>query len=731
MYKVSDAYEEAINSGEIRGRVGGDIKLKTGEKISVEEENILNGSLSIDNKCVSGSDFGLGAVYAGKLSVTLFNVDVSRLSFYGAEVKLSYFLTLKDGTEEVIPLGIYHVTEAKKTRKLLRLDCYDAMILLDKKIEEDTFGTSYALLSYACEKTGVKLKTAEKEINDMVNGKQTFSVKKERIGTFRNLVSYVATALCGFATINREGFLELRRFARGQNKLRDISASRRISSVVSDFETYFRSVTARFIAKLNFYPYTEKSKKYKGGVRLNIGNLPIVQGLEDVKRDVLRNIVEDLDSIRYTPCELKMVGDPSIEVGDWLTLRNVNGTDQSIACITTGIRWIHHGEQTITSYGSDPHLPNVSDKGSRILDEMSEQLSSKDVVVKTYTNAEAFKINEGDKRIISLSWSASVDTTAIFIATIPIEINNECELVLSYRKGVEPYGTLVKYLPKGMHFITISNYIPSKANGRITFSVFARVRYYESDSMKDRAKIVSLIDWVKNQSIVVGTDGVPKFTKIYDEQVPQRKHVKAEIVEATIRAVVFAQGLNASQAWSGEIELLEELKKLNYGGIRIAKIEDSACNIVTKGSTIKGLSEKIEALTYGGMTVVTPAVAVVFNESIKQQTVTFSKTDSLTLVSADYNMTHSTILGIEKVICRAEGFLVISVSFDLGVTWKLWNGSKWAVLSEEGTGMSVETVNGMTAENWNAEATTGRFRFKVSLADEFAEILEFTVDYLN
>ena len=102
-----------------------------------------------------------------------------------------------------------------------------------------------------------------------------------------------------------------------------------------------------------------------------------------------------------------------------------------------------------------------------------------------------------------------------------------------------------------------------------------------------------------------------------------------------------------------------------------------------------------------------------------------------TIQSADYDMTHSTILGIEKVIVDATDGVLFAVSFDEGATWKIWTGTAWGVLSEQESGMSAEVINGITSEQWNEVAITGKYRFRVALSNKEDKFKSLVVDYIN
>lgn len=102
-----------------------------------------------------------------------------------------------------------------------------------------------------------------------------------------------------------------------------------------------------------------------------------------------------------------------------------------------------------------------------------------------------------------------------------------------------------------------------------------------------------------------------------------------------------------------------------------------------------------------------------------------------TIQSVDYDMTHSTILGIEKVIAEATDGVLFAVSFDEGATWKIWTGTAWGVLSEQESGMSVEVLNGITSEQWNEVAVTGKYRFRITLSNADDKFKSLVVDYIN
>jgi hypothetical protein len=102
-----------------------------------------------------------------------------------------------------------------------------------------------------------------------------------------------------------------------------------------------------------------------------------------------------------------------------------------------------------------------------------------------------------------------------------------------------------------------------------------------------------------------------------------------------------------------------------------------------------------------------------------------------TVESPDYDMTHSSIVGIEKVLVDASDDVRFAISFDSGQTWYTHTGQAWGILSETDTGMSASILSAITTEDWNSIATTGKFRFRLTIPSVDSCLNSLVVDYLN
>lgn len=102
-----------------------------------------------------------------------------------------------------------------------------------------------------------------------------------------------------------------------------------------------------------------------------------------------------------------------------------------------------------------------------------------------------------------------------------------------------------------------------------------------------------------------------------------------------------------------------------------------------------------------------------------------------TVISPNYSMTDDTILGVECVYVTASSDVVFAISVDDGVTWYMWTGQAWGTLTDTATGMTAETINAITTEQWAELMTTGQFKVRMTLFDENSSFTSFVMDYIN
>ena len=111
-------------------------------------------------------------------------------------------------------------------------------------------------------------------------------------------------------------------------------------------------------------------------------------------------------------------------------------------------------------------------------------------------------------------------------------------------------------------------------------------------------------------------------------------------------------------------------------------------------------------------------------------TVTGSPFDQ-NIITEKIDLADSTITGIEKAEITSAGSPLFAVSVD-GSKWEMWNGTEWAVLSEEHTGMTAAVMTAVTAEQWTALIKNTSFimlRMVLTGADD--TITKVVIDFTN
>lgn len=103
-----------------------------------------------------------------------------------------------------------------------------------------------------------------------------------------------------------------------------------------------------------------------------------------------------------------------------------------------------------------------------------------------------------------------------------------------------------------------------------------------------------------------------------------------------------------------------------------------------------------------------------------------------TVISSRCDLSDATITGLEKMLATCEGELICAVSFDDKATWKAHNGVEWVTLSDEYVGMSKETLETITLEQWNELylGASGMY-IRFALTDATQVLTKIEVDFSN
>ena len=574
MFPVSDAYKLAVADSHRKSKMRAVLTIGS-TVINLDDSDIIKDTVYISNQCTNGNEYEYGCVYSAECGITIKSA-VDRYRLYDAELKL--FWSLWTGTEwEEIPLGVYYISEPNRINDKISIKALDGMTKLDVNVDEDTQGTMVQLIPYIAGKCGVEVAQTTEELSEFVNSNVQWSVYEDKVETYRDLLAYICMMSCCFATFDRYGKLKLVPYATSSSvTLR--KKQRFQNAQFSDYTTKFRGVKARFIAEENYAP-SEVKDDTKNGLILDMGDIPIVRGIPDNKNKWLSNVYDVLQNVSYTPCEIETLGNPAIDLGDLITNENVGKENNTYISPVTAYTWNYRGKQKIKAVGGNPKLADVKSREDRHMSSLEGSIEARDIIVKTYVNADDISFKENYKDIAKFNYSATENIKIIFLMTVRLSLGLDGVVCFQFYTDSkeDTERCFRKYLERGEHFVTITELYNADTNERHTILVRACMEYYESDKRKQDADITTsknFLEAIKTTGATV-TDNVVAFPT-YEEGVIDTTVATASILKGGIKAMLYGQGLAGEGQWDGTIYINEEFTAFTFSsGLSVGNLVDT------------------------------------------------------------------------------------------------------------------------------------------------------------
>lgn len=430
MYPVSEAFLTAIQSNSRRCWWSGRITTAI-EIIDFEEKDIIKGSGYISSQCCGSTEIELGSVYSTEMGITLF-LDVDRYTLEGASIELHYHMLLPNGDYESVPMGIFEVSEANRTIKCLEIKAYDYMIHFEKSFNgTSTTGTAYELIDLCCRACGVEMAQTQEDFEAMSNGMEILAIYSENdIETYRDVLYYTGQVLGGFFVINRLGKLELRKF--GNDPVMEITWNQRFQSSFSDFITKYTAISSTNMRTQTAEYY---ALEQDDGLTLNLGVNPMLQfGLEETRKRMCENILEDISVISYVPFDSDTIGNPALDLGDVLRFSGGHADDTQITCITVSQCRIG-GKHTLKCVGKNPRLAQAKSKNDKNITGLLNQIEEGKVGFFSFVNAKPYELAKTELQVISIDFAAGEVLQAEFIGLVIMDVNADCVKRESFATG--------------------------------------------------------------------------------------------------------------------------------------------------------------------------------------------------------------------------------------------------------------------------------------------------------
>lgn len=575
MYAVSEKFKNALKSPNRKSRIAGTLTTSKQVEYQINDSNIIKNSLYVTNQIVNNNKLCFGAVYAAECGFII-NSDIDRYSLFGATVKLDFILKLEDGTEESLPLGVFTVDTAERVGSRIKITAIDNMSKFDIDVSEDINDSLYELLKYISNKCGVELAQSKEEIEALhINAtSQAYTIQRSKINTYRDALAYLCMIICANATIDNMGRLKLVQYTNTSADSNDRS-TRLNNCNFSDYETTFKGVKARFFANENYYTY-DAIEEDANGLILDFGDIPIVGGTAKTKNDTIDAILQTVKQISYVPATLYIASNPTYELGDMITCRDINNTDNAVNTYVMAYKYSYREKETINCYGENPLLQNIKTKNDRQLDDIESQINTKDLIIVNATNVKDITINQDLKNIVNLKYSALADCRPICLFTIPFTINLDGYVEFSLYDGLIDLETTYKgYYEAGEHFATFVYLDDLKENQRRNLIV--NVKCYADINSAVRVQDARLKAIENGWSLIVA--GAPAEL---EDIVVDTTDPTLTIKEQGIKAIVYTQGLDSGQGnWDGTLEFTESFNDIAI----FENIEVETFNINLNAST--------------------------------------------------------------------------------------------------------------------------------------------------
>lgn len=409
MYPVSEAYKTDILKNDRVTRITGSITLSDGTEISLSN-NDFDKAPEIQNQCVSGDDFELGQVYQGQVIFTIYS-NLERHRIYDAQVTLVFELWIPEREEwEEVPLGIYFVSECIiQGANKRRITCLDNMGKLDKDIDSYLgSGTPYNYLQYISLECGVELGQTAEEIALLPNGNKTFSLPlQSSIKTYRDLLHDISVCIGAFATIDRLGKLQIKRFS--STPAASISADYRGNDVIADYQIHYTSVSCN---KKDVTIVVGDEGKC-----LDLGDNEFLQsGTEHYVELILTDILGSIADLYYIPSSITLMkSDPSYELGDLLEVSGYTAGNSTLVSVQK-IKWSWRGELKLEGVGKDPRIGKTVTREQKKVQSQLDKGKENGLTYYNFTNISEIEINDIEEtKIIDIEFAVTSPTTVMML----------------------------------------------------------------------------------------------------------------------------------------------------------------------------------------------------------------------------------------------------------------------------------------------------------------------------
>ncbi|WP_394883775.1 hypothetical protein [Clostridium tertium] len=253
----------------------------------------------IDGNIQPSDGFMIGATTSQSLDLTLLNKG--DMVYGTSTIKVEIGLKIGN-TIEYIPMGIYNIDDIEKTDYTIKITAFDNMMKFERNFTT-TLGDTLTLQQVASELTRI---TGVQFTGNL----PAYTVKKLEGFSCREVLGYVASVCGGNAIITRDG------------KFTIVTPKDNSYSIgTSNYFDYKREETKYKIGKISCQSGEEILSKGSIGV----DSMELQFENPWVNNTILTDIYTKLNGFEYLGYSMKWQGDPSLDVGDIVTITDKKG----------------------------------------------------------------------------------------------------------------------------------------------------------------------------------------------------------------------------------------------------------------------------------------------------------------------------------------------------------------------------------------------------------------------
>ena len=274
-----------------------------------------------DSGGYTGDTFSIGSTYENNITVKFIHL-VEGLK-RGMIVKPRIGIKLPNGTFEYTPLGVFIIADEiqmDRNNNSTTIKAYDKFVVME--------GQYVSKLTYPANAVDIITEIAQMckvdvNTNDLAHLPTIKVSKAITRQSYRTAIGWIAQLYVGFASFDRDGKLTIRRVAEPNYTIEPSEYEQQ--GLVKNEAPYIIggiSCNVNVVETTNNGETNETTHKIHSG-SVNGSQIELTNDI--MTQELLDSIWNSLKTVTFYPFSLNWFGNPAIEAGDWLSLKDMKG----------------------------------------------------------------------------------------------------------------------------------------------------------------------------------------------------------------------------------------------------------------------------------------------------------------------------------------------------------------------------------------------------------------------